>query len=130
MYAIRVSDAAEWVTDGPSTRALKVLLSPAEQPVSRLAIGVMTLLPGNSSGLHQHAVTEEAWYIISGCGQVRIGDEVEAVEPGMVVLGPPGISHGFVNNGTQPLQALWIISPPGDEQPILDGLAAQQGSRS
>jgi mannose-6-phosphate isomerase-like protein (cupin superfamily) len=129
MLAVRIRDVAGFVTGHPAARELKVLLSPSLHPLHNVSVGVMTLPPGNSSGLHHHALTEEMWYIISGHGQVRIGDEVQRVEPEMIVLGPPGIPHGFVNDGDEPLRALWIISPAGDEKPILDGLAAQQSGK-
>ena len=126
MYAIRIGDVAGYTAPPPYARELKVLLSPTLHDLRNVAVGVMTLPAGGSGGTHKHHETEEIWYIISGCGQVRVGEEVRTVEPGMVIMGPPGIPHGFVNNGSEPLQALWIISPAGDEQPILDGLATQR----
>lgn len=122
-HTVRIADVEGAMTDPPYDRELKVLLSPRLGSTQNSAVGLMTLGPGKSSGLHQHEVAEEVWYIVSGRGKVRIGEDVEDVEPHMVVFGPPRIPHGFINEGAQPLVAVFTISPAGDEAMALQKLA-------
>jgi len=122
---VRIADVKGWMTDPPYDRELKVLLSPQLHSVRNMAIGLMSLAPGKTSGLHSHETAEEVWYIISGRGKARIGDETYEVGPDMVVFGPPGIPHGYVNDGTEMLRALFILSPAGDERRIVEALGNQ-----
>ncbi len=125
---VRIADVEGWMTDPPYDRELKVLLSPQLHAIRSVAIGLMSLAPGKTSGLHSHETAEEVWYIISGRGKARIGDDTYEVEPDMVVFGPPGIPHGYVNDGTETLRALFILSPAGDERRILEALARQHAA--
>jgi len=105
---------------GPTERLLKVVLSPrTDAGVEHLAVGVVVLPPGSRSGMHGHP-TPESWYVISGRGLMQIGDEVCPVEPGVVIHGPAGVDHQFINTGDEDLKALFIFAPPGEEQAILD----------
>ena len=38
----------------------------------------------------------------------------------MVIHGPAGIDHQFINTGDEDLKAVFIFTPPGEEQAILD----------
>ena len=72
----------------PFERTLKVLLSPALTPeLQALAAGQTIVPPGSQSDDHKHE-EGEMFYVLSGMGSIRIGDEVEKVEPGTAVWGP------------------------------------------
>ena len=126
MEIVKIAEAEVYLTPPPNQRKLRSLLSPQTHSLHNMATGVMTLAAGTNNGLHSHQQAEEIWYIIAGRGKVRIGDETASVEAGMVIYGPPLAPHGFINDGDEDLTALFVISPAGDEQPILDGLARQR----
>ena len=128
METAKIAEVEVYVTP-PPRRKLCSLLSPQTHSLHNMAAGVMTLTAGSNNGLHSHQQAEEIWYIIAGRGKVRVGDETADLEPGMVVYGPPQTPHGFVNDGDEDLTALFVISPAGDEKPILDGLARQRAAK-
>ena len=96
------------------------MLSPKREPVAPgLAFGVVEVMPGPVPPPHSHSVTQEAWYFISGRGQIRVGDKLIDVEPGTVVVSPPQVEHQLINTGSEVLKALFIFTPAGDEEPLI-----------
>lgn len=57
---------------------------------------------------------DEIYYIISGSGKIRVGDETHAVEPGDVVFVEQGLEHDFFDVDEQ-IAALTIFV--GSETP-------------
>jgi uncharacterized cupin superfamily protein len=70
-----------------------------------LSCGLWELPPGKKSfPFHQHFVTEEALYVVSGSGKVRTPEGLTDVGAGDWVGFPPGTgAHQLVNDGTEPL---------------------------
>jgi len=64
--------------------------------------------PGGYSPLHTHPYEHEV-YVLSGKGQVQIGDEVHDIEQGSFAFVPPDIIHQFRNTGDDDLVFLCII---------------------
>ncbi|MBI5068309.1 MAG: cupin domain-containing protein [Deltaproteobacteria bacterium] len=106
----------------------------------RLSCGLWELPPGKKSfPLHVHHCTEEALFVISGCGQVRTPGGLTAVGPGDFVSFPAGgPAHQLVNDGTEPLvyvamaavgEADVVEYPDGDKVGVLVRKGAQAGKR-
>lgn len=122
MIIARSSEAKGFLTPSPHRRELKVLISPSVQDeVEGLAVGMTILPPGESSSFHAHERESETWIIASGRGEVRVGDELQPVEPETVIFLKPHIPHQITNTGGVPLRMFWIYTPPGGEKSILDG---------
>ena len=122
MIIAKSSDAKGCLTPSPHRRELKVLISPSVQAdVEGLAVGMTILPPGESSSFHAHERECETWIIVSGRGEVRVGDERQLVEPETVIFLKPHIPHQISNTGAVPLRMFWIYTPPGGEKSILDG---------
>lgn len=120
MILIHTDQVEAWWSPPPHHRELKVLLSPTLQDVSKdLAIGMVTLPPGESGNAHTHQDSQECWYIISGKGKLKVGDEVAELVPDSVVVAPKGIEHQILNDGDEPLKALFLFSPAGPEEEVL-----------
>jgi uncharacterized cupin superfamily protein len=74
----------------------------------------VTELPPGAIGFpfHYHCANEEAVYVISGTGTLRIGDARVAVRPGDWIAFPvgPETAHQFINDGTarEPLVYLCV----------------------
>ena len=103
----------------PFRRTLKVLLSPALHPgLAALAAGFSILPPGGKSDIHGHA-EGEMFFVCSGNGLIRVGDEEGILSPDTAVWGPPDVPHQLINNGSEVLKILWILCPPGREAAIL-----------
>ena len=118
MLIVSADQVTGWVNLPPHERTLKVLLSPTRQPVTQglgLGMGMVILPAGRTSWAHSHETEEEVWHAVSGCGRVRIGDEMAEIRPDTVVVGPPGVAHQLINDGEQDLKAVWIFTPVGAE---------------
>lgn len=116
MIAVKSWEVKGYTADQPFHRTLKCLLSPKLQPIHNLGVGMVILPPGVKSNPHSHVREEETWYIISGRGEIVVGDERVAVEPEMLVVAPPGKTHQVVNTGDESLKALWVFAPAGPEE--------------
>ncbi len=122
MIVAKSNKAKSFMMPEPHQRELKVLLSPSLQAdVEGWSVGMTILPPGKSSSFHSHDVECETWIIVSGEGEVRVGEERELVGPESVVFLPRNIKHQIINTGQEPLRMFWIYTPPGGEKSILAG---------
>ena len=71
-----------------------------------------------SSEAHVHDGEDDAFYILDGEMTFVIGEEEVAAPPGTFVLAPPGIEHGFRNDGDVPVRMLNIHAPAGFDRRI------------
>jgi mannose-6-phosphate isomerase-like protein (cupin superfamily) len=61
----------------------------------------------------------EMFYVVSGKGSMRVGDETLPITPGDAVWVPGETAHQMENTGQVVLKVLWVLSPPGREADIL-----------
>jgi quercetin dioxygenase-like cupin family protein len=62
---------------------------------------------------HSHADHADAFYVLDGQVEFRVGDEPRVAGPGTFVAAPPGAVHGFAVAGAQPIRLLNLHAPPG-----------------
>ncbi|MBS0341448.1 MAG: cupin domain-containing protein [Proteobacteria bacterium] len=74
-----------------------------------------TVPAGFATGLHVHRVQEEAFYMLEGECEWRVGDRVVRATPGTYLFVPPGVAHNIANPGDRPARVLMTVSPPGHE---------------
>lgn len=60
---------------------------------------------------HYHAFHSETVYILSGKGEMRIGDQVVGVESGSFLKIPEGTIHGLTVTSAEPMVALSVQAP-------------------
>jgi mannose-6-phosphate isomerase-like protein (cupin superfamily) len=77
--------------------------------VPALSLGLYTLAVGATDLQTPHA-EDEAYYVVSGRGRIRVGDEERAVEPGTIVFVPARVPHRFFAIA-QELTLLVFFSP-------------------
>jgi uncharacterized cupin superfamily protein len=71
------------------------------------------LAPGQcGSPFHSHAAQWEMFLILEGEATVRAGDETHLLQPGDVVLHPPGEAHQITNRGSRDLIFYLIADNP------------------
>jgi mannose-6-phosphate isomerase-like protein (cupin superfamily) len=122
MIVVKSSQAKGYMMPEPHERELKVLISPSlQEGVEGLAVGMTILPPGKSSSFHSHDAECETWIIVSGKGEVLVGEEREPVGPESVVFLPRNIKHQVINTGQETLRMFWIYTPPGAEKGVLEG---------
>ena len=66
---------------------------------------------GGQTTPHYHPRAEEIYYILSGQGEMRLGDESCAVVPGDAIAIPPGIEHQITNTGDAILKFICCCAP-------------------
>jgi quercetin dioxygenase-like cupin family protein len=67
--------------------------------------------PGQEQAGHRHAVGDKLYYVVSGTGRIRVGDEERAVAPGDLVCAPAGSEHAVRNPGPERLVLLVTMAP-------------------
>lgn len=80
-----------------------------------LGCGLWELPPGKKSfPFHEHHVTEEAMYVLSGTAKVRTPEGLTPIGPGDFVSFLPGTgAHQVINDGAEPLVYLGLSAPKG-----------------
>ena len=87
----------------------------------RFNLGIIEFAAGRVLEEHVHAEEDDAFYILEGELTFTFGDEEAPAPPGTFVLVPPGVEHGFRNDGAEPVRMLNIHAPAGFDRRI--GLA-------
>jgi len=98
--------------DPPHARTIKHLAAPWTLGTHNIWVGVSKVDVGNTSNLHTHDDVEEIFYVISGHGRIRVGDEEEAIEPGSCIYIPVGLPHQLINTCDETLKIVSAASPP------------------
>jgi mannose-6-phosphate isomerase-like protein (cupin superfamily) len=96
----------------PHARVIKHLVAPWTLGATRFWAGVTIIEEGSSSNPHLHDDGEEIFYVISGAGRVKVGEEEEDIGPGSCIFIPPKTLHQLLNTGNIELKVLAVTSPP------------------
>ena len=92
-----VANATPFTTkDGSEIREL---LAHRNSCIRNQSLAEARLPAGRTTTAHFHPQTEEIYYILSGTGSMRIGDETLPVGPGDAIAIPPGAEHQITNSG-------------------------------
>jgi mannose-6-phosphate isomerase-like protein (cupin superfamily) len=67
---------------------------------------------------HVHREEDDAFYILEGEMTFTLSGDDVAAPPGTFVLVPPGVEHGFRNDGDVPVRMLNIHAPGGFDRRI------------
>jgi mannose-6-phosphate isomerase-like protein (cupin superfamily) len=84
----------------------------------RFTFGIIDFAPGRELEAHVHADEDDAFYILEGELTFVVEGETVPARPGTFVLVPPGVEHGFRNEGATPVRMLNIHAPAGFDRRI------------
>lgn len=98
--------------EAPYARIIKHLAAPWTLGTSKLWLGVSEIIRGGKSNPHTHDDAEEIFYVVSGNGRIRVGEEEEDIGPGSCVFVAIGNEHQLINNGDETLKIIAVTSPP------------------
>jgi mannose-6-phosphate isomerase-like protein (cupin superfamily) len=84
----------------------------------RFTFGIIEIVAGRVLEEHVHAEEDDAFYILDGEMTFFFGAEEAVAGPGTFVLVPPGVAHGFRNDGDGPVRMLNIHAPAGFDRRI------------
>jgi mannose-6-phosphate isomerase-like protein (cupin superfamily) len=101
------------VAPGAGRRFGNVEFLARSEDTPRFNACIVTLTPGRRLEQHVHADEDDSFYILSGTLTFELGDERVAAVPGTFVFVPPGVSHGFANEGDEEVRMLNIHAPAG-----------------
>jgi mannose-6-phosphate isomerase-like protein (cupin superfamily) len=90
---------------------IRELLAHRNSCIRNQSLAEARLAPGQQTAPHFHRRTEEIYYILSGEGEMRLGDETAGVGPGDAIAIPPGAVHTIINTGRQTLVFLCCCAP-------------------
>ena len=88
------------------------LLGPQNSSAHNLVFGLAEFPGGTLAAAHVHAAEEEIIYILEGAGVILAGDQEVALQPGVAVYIPPGLTHQIRAGGDTPLKLVTLFSPP------------------
>ena len=101
---IRVKDHVRFQAD----RMAKIALA----TTSRAQLDLYCVAPGQAQKPHSHVDQDKIYYVLEGRGRFRVGADEQTVEAGEAVVARAGVEHGLVNDGSAPLVALVVVTPP------------------
>jgi mannose-6-phosphate isomerase-like protein (cupin superfamily) len=84
----------------------------------RFNVGIVTIQAGRELESHVHDEEDDSFFILEGEMTFIVeGDDVSA-PAGTFVLIPPGVEHGFRNDGEVPVRMLNVHAPAGFDRRI------------
>jgi mannose-6-phosphate isomerase-like protein (cupin superfamily) len=83
-----------------------------ERTENGVAFAHGTLSPKRQALKHFHKISDEVYYVISGRGNVSLGNSVYPVSKGSVVFVPSSTVHGLENTDDEDLEVLCLSTPP------------------
>jgi mannose-6-phosphate isomerase-like protein (cupin superfamily) len=102
--------------EGHRVGNVEFLARTADTP--RFNFGIIEIAAGRVLEEHVHGEEDDAFYILEGEMTFTVDDEEVAAPPGTFVLVPPGVEHGFRNDGDIPVRMLNIHAPAGFDRRI------------
>ena len=109
MDILNLKDTVAFTTkDGSEIREL---LAHRNSCIQNQSLAEARVPPGCVTIAHYHPKTEEIYYILRGCGRMRLGDDWQPVEIGDAIAIPPGTIHQIENPGDAPLVFLCCCAP-------------------
>jgi mannose-6-phosphate isomerase-like protein (cupin superfamily) len=90
---------------------IRELMHPSTHGNHTQSLAEATVLPGVTTRLHRHHLSEELYHITAGRGRMTLGRESFEVGPGDSLCIPPGTPHCIANTGPEPLRILCCCAP-------------------
>ena len=87
----------------------------------RFTFGIIEIAAGRELEAHVHDDEDDSFYILEGELTFLLGQEELKAPPGTFVLVPPGVEHGFRNDGDVAVRIINVHAPAGFDRRI--GLA-------
>ena len=114
MIINRYSETPSFTTKDGSL--IKELMHPDSHQNKKQSLAEARVPPGVTTALHKHPVTEELYYILSGQGDMTVGDSIQEVKTGDIICITPGSPHQIKNTGRCDLIFLCCCTPAYSDQ--------------
>lgn len=90
---------------------IRELLAHRNSCVRNQSLAEARLPVGAATAPHVHPRAEEIYYLLEGCGRMKIEGDVREVGPGDAIAIPPGARHQITNIGSDTLRFLCCCAP-------------------
>lgn len=81
---------------------------------SNFSMGYVTLEPRGGQVPWHNQEQEEIYFIVSGRGEMCLGEERRVLTTGQAASIPTGVFHQLTNLGDEPLLMIYVYGPAGD----------------
>jgi mannose-6-phosphate isomerase-like protein (cupin superfamily) len=99
----------------PARRRTQNLVGgPSPIQIQSFSMGYVTLEARGGQVPWHDQEQEEVYFVVSGTGEMCLGDERQELRAGQAVLIPPGRHHQLTNIGDEPLVMIYAYGPAGD----------------
>ena len=78
------------------------------------SMGYVTLQPRGGQVPWHNQQQEEVYFIVSGAGEMCLGEERQTISAGQAVYIPSGVFHQLTNSGESPMHMIYCYGPAGD----------------
>lgn len=89
-----------------------LLLTQGQFGSRHLSVTWVECQPNSQQAMHTHSAQEQVYVIMSGRGQMLVGDEECEVGAGALVFVPPATPHAIRNTGAELLVYVSATAPP------------------
>lgn len=97
---------------GRRTRNLVGGVSPIQ--IKDFCMGYVVLEPNGGQVPWHNQEQEEVYFIVSGTGEMCLGEEKQTVSTGQCAFIPSGVFHQLTNTGDTPMTMMYAYGPAGD----------------
>ncbi len=91
---------------------IRELIHPQVHGNQNQSLAEATIYPESMTRIHTHLLSEEIYHVVSGSGQMTLGERVFTVSTGDTICILPGTAHKIKNTENQKLVILCCCSPP------------------
>ena len=102
--------------EGHRVGNVEFLARTADTP--RFTLGIIDFAPGRELEAHVHDDEDDSFYILEGELTFLLGEETLKAPAGTFVLVPPGVEHGFRNDGATAVRMVNVHAPAGFDRRI------------
>ncbi len=88
-----------------------------------IVTGITVVYPNSRTRGHAHPEREEHYFVLSGAGMIRLGDEEYPINEGDGINVPPVSIHTVINPNDRPLEFFWAAFP---DEPKISGEASEE----
>lgn len=99
------------VLNTPHGSEIRPLIDRTNSDIELCSLAEEILPQGKAVRRHHHLQTEEIYYILSGEGEMTVGEETRNISAGDAVFIPRTNTHTLKNTGSEPIKLLLICGP-------------------
>lgn len=114
-YVVKAWEQKGEVREAPYKREIVPLFGPERRGVEEFNVNVTYIDPYSRTQYHKHVISELIW-VVSGRGEVLLGDEKYPLEPDTVFYVPREVFHHVINKTAETLKLINVFAPGMDRE--------------